>query len=337
MSNEIVSPVIQKYLLTHDYVDYKVTPIAGAGSGRKYYRIATEKRSSVLQVSASVDDDFKRFVDYAEAFNSFGLPVPKVYCVDEASCSVLQEDLGAHNLLDNVLPSGSEKKTGNVRILYPEVLDSLIKWQEVSRSLFSSRSDLWLRRFDFDALKWETDYFTENYLKAHKGIQEIPEYVRQFYSLIAVSVEAQHKVLMHRDFQSQNIMVKPNSEIAFVDFQGARRGAMFYDVASLLWDPYVELSLTEIKDFFEYWRISYRETKTYTKDDAWEAFIHASLQRVMQAMGAYCFLSKVKGIQKFEQYIEPGKRQLRIIFDEFKKIAKATSPKVFDFMDKALD
>ena len=61
------------------------------------------------------------------------------------------------------------------------------------------------------------------------------------------------------------------------------RGAMFYDLASLLWDPYVELSLTEIKDFFEYWRVSYRETKTYTKDDAWEAFIHASLQRVMQA------------------------------------------------------
>ena len=141
---------------------------------------------------------------------------------------------------------------------------------------------------------------------------------------------------MHRDFQSQNIMVKPNSEIAFVDFQGARRGAMFYDLASLLWDPYVELSLTEIKDFFEYWRISYREAKTYSKDDAWEAFIHASLQRVMQAMGAYCFLSKVKKIEKFEQYIEPGKRQLRILFDEFKKMAKATSPEVFDFMDKAL-
>lgn len=337
MSNEIVSPSIKKFLLSRGYSEnFELTPIAGAGSGRKYYRIASDKQSSVLQVSAAVDDDFKHFVDYAETFNSFGLPVPKIYCVDESSCSVLQEDLGCHNLLDNILPKGQEKKTGNVRILYPEVLDSLVKWQEVSRSLFSSRSDLWLHRFDFDALKWETDYFTENYLKAHKGIQEIPEYVRQFYSLIAVSVEAQHKVLMHRDFQSQNIMVKPNSEIAFVDFQGARRGAMFYDVASLLWDPYVELSLTEIKDFFEYWRMSYRETRTYTKEDAWECFIHASLQRVMQAMGAYCFLSRVKKIEKFDQYIEPGKRQLRLIFDEFKKIAKATSPQVFDFMDKAL-
>ena len=150
MSNEIVSPAIDCFLTSHGYSDYEVTPIAGAGSGRKYYRIASDKRSSVLQVSASVDEDFKRFVDYAEAFNSFGLPVPRIYCVDETSCSVLQEDLGAHNLLDNILPPGHEKKTGNVRILYPEVIDSLIKWQEVSRSLFSSRSDLWLRRFDFD-------------------------------------------------------------------------------------------------------------------------------------------------------------------------------------------
>ena len=221
--NQVVSPAIQQFLSSHGYADYEVTSIAGAGSGRKYYRIATDNRSSVLQVSASVDEDFKRFVDYSESFSSFGLPVPRIYCVDESSCSVLQEDLGEHNLLDNILPPGHEKKTGNVRILYPEVIDSLIKWQDISRSLFSSRSDLWLRRFDFDALKWETDYFTENYLKAHKGIAEIPECVRQFYSLLAVSVEAQHKVLMHRDFQSQNIMVKPNSEIAFVDFQGARR------------------------------------------------------------------------------------------------------------------
>ena len=188
---------------------------------------------------------------------------------------------------DNIIPAGQGQKSGNVRIIYPVVIDALIKWQEVSRSLFSSHSDLWLRRFDFAALKWETDYFTDNYLKAHVGIQEIPESVRNFYSMLALSVDAQPKALMHRDFQSQNIMVKPDSEIAFVDYQGARRGSMFYDLASLLWDPYVCLSVSEIKDFFEYWRTSFRGTKTYTQQDAWEAFIYASLQRVMQAMGAY--------------------------------------------------
>ena len=339
MQNESIqiSPTIHEFLLSHGYTEnFSVTPIAGAGSGRRYFRIADGERMSVLQVSAEANDDFKHFAEYSKTFREYGLPVPRVYCVDEESCQILQEDLGNRRLLDEAFPNGSKVLSGSVRVLYPEVIDALLQWQNASHPLFSHHTEIWLRRFDFAALKWETEYFTENYLKGLKGITEIPETVRHFYSLIAVSVEAQTKVLMHRDFQSQNIMVKPNSEIAFVDFQGARRGAMFYDLASLLWDPYVELSLIEIKDFFEYWRVSYRETKTYTKEDAWEAFIHASLQRVMQAMGAYCFLSKVKGIQKFEQYIEPGKRQLRVVFDEFKKIAKATSPKVFDFMDNAL-
>ena len=133
-----------------------------------------------------------------------------------------------------------------------------------------------------------------------------------------------------------NIMVKDSSEVAFVDYQGARRGSMFYDIASLLWDPYVSLPLDLVKDFFEYWRFQYKGAKIYTKEDAWESFVHASLQRLMQAMGAFCFLSKVKGIQKFEQYIEPGKKQLRVLFAEFRKIAKATDPQVFSFMERAL-
>jgi aminoglycoside/choline kinase family phosphotransferase len=248
----------------------------------------------------------------------------------------LQEDLGKRSLLDEAFPNDSKVLSGSARILYPEVIDALIQWQNASHQLFSHHTEIWLRRFDFAALKWESDYFTENYLKLHKGITEIPESVRNFYSLVAVSVEAQTKVLMHRDFQSQNIMIRPNSEVAFVDFQGARRGSMFYDIASLLWDPYVSLPLPMIKDFFEYWRSQYRGTRIYTKDDAWEGFVHASLQRLMQALGAYCFLSKVKKIEKFEQYIEPGKAQLRVLFGEFKQIAKATDPEVFKFMDWAL-
>lgn len=330
-----ISEKIKGYLSSHGYAaDFSVESIAGAGSGRRYYRISSGERSCVLQVSAEVNDDFKKFVEYSQVFKAEGLPVPKLFSVDEDSAQILQEDLGNRRLLDDVSPD--KPQSGSVRILYPEVIEALIHWQNASQSLFSSHTDLWLRRFDFAALKWETDYFTDNYLKAHCGIDDIPDYVRNFYSLLAVSVDAQTKVLMHRDFQSQNIMIRPNSEIVFVDYQGARRGSMFYDIASLLWDPYVGLPLDMVKDFFEYWRFQYKGAKIYTKEDAWESFIHASLQRVMQALGAYCFLSKTKGIQKFEQYIEPGKKQLRSVFSEFRNIAKATDSQVFSFMEHVL-
>lgn len=332
-----ISSKIREFLFTHGYSEnFTVQSIAGAGSGRQYFRIADGDRKCVLQVSAEVNDDFKHFVEYSKVFRSYDLPVTRVYCVDEESCQVLQEDLGKRNLLDEVRPAEDGTRSGNERILYPEVMEALIKWQEASFPIFSTHTNIWIHRFDFAALKWETDYFTDNYLKAYKGIQEIPQSVRNFYSLLAVSVDAQPKVLMHRDFQSQNIMVRPNSEIAFVDFQGARRGSAFYDVASLLWDPYVCLPLEMIKDFFEYWRTQNPRVKIYPAEDAWESFIHASLQRLMQAMGAYCFLSNVKKIEKFKQYIEPGKKQLRVLFAEFKKVAKATDPEVFDFMEKAL-
>ena len=330
-----ISGKIKDYLGSHGYgADFSVESIAGAGSGRRYYRISSGERTSVLQVSSELNEDFKKFVENSQVFRSAGLPVPKLFCVDEESVQILQEDLGSRRLLDDVSPD--RPQSGSVRILYPEVIEALIRWQNASQALFSTHTDIWLRRFDFAALKWETDYFTENFLKGHCGITEIPDYVRNFYSLLAVSVDAQTKVLMHRDFQSQNIMVKDNSEVAFVDYQGARRGSMFYDIASLLWDPYVSLPLDLVKDFFEYWRFQYKGAKIYTKEDAWESFVHASLQRLMQAMGAFCFLSKVKGIQKFEQYIEPGKKQLRILFSEFRKVAKATDPQVFSFMERAL-
>ena len=339
MSNESlqISPVIKGCLLSRGYTEnFTVSPIAGAGSGRQYFRISEEKRSCVLQVCAEVNDDFRHFVDYSKTFRDFGLPVTQVYAVDETTCQVLQEDLGKRNLLDEVSPVSPGVRSGNERILYPTVIDALVKWQDASQSIFSSHTELWIRRFDFAALKWETDYFTENYLKGHCGLTEIPQGVKNFFSLLAVAVDAQPKLLMHRDFQSQNIMVRPNSEIAFVDFQGARRGSAFYDIASLLWDPYVSLPVEMIKDFFEYWRMHNKRVQAYTKEDAWDSFIQASLQRLMQALGAYCFLSKVKGIQKFEQYIEPGKRQLRALFAEFKLIVKATEPEAIEFMDKVL-
>lgn len=319
-TTKIISPFIKDYLLSRGYSDEScVEPAGSAGSGRLYYRIKEYKKSSILQVNAIANEDFKNFVSFGKYFHSVDLPVPRIYAVDEQAAQVLMEDLGKRSLFDYTLPE--EPLSGNVRILYQDVIQALIKFQESSSSVFMARPDLGARKFDYASLKWETDYFTTNYLKRIANVDDIPSYVQDFFSTLACSVDTHQKVLMHRDFQSQNIMIRPNSEIAFVDFQGARRGSMYYDLASLLFDPYTSLPLFLIIDFFEFWRTQYRECSNFSKEESWVSFLEAALQRIMQALGAYGFLSKEKGLTSFEKFINPAKARLIEILDLYQDVA----------------
>lgn len=291
-----------------------------AGSGRQYFRIRENGKSAILQTNASANEDFERFVSLGRSFSAFKLPTPEIWAVDEESSQVLMQDLGENTLLSQMLNNG--ELTGNVRILYPVAIEALVRWQESSSRFFLSRPDIAARRFDYDALKWETDYFRMNYLQKKQGITEIPMEVENFFATLACMVDTHPKVLMHRDFQSQNIMVCSNSEVGFVDFQGARRGSMFYDIASLLWDPYVSLPEEVVVDFFTEWYRTYLPvSQSFSPEDAWTLFIQASLQRLMQALGAFCFLSTEKKIQSFEAYIEPGKKRLLRVLELYESLS----------------
>ena len=95
MSNESlqISPVIKGYLLSRGYTEnFTVSPIAGAGSGRQYFRISEGSKSCVLQVCAEVNDDFRHCVEYSTTFRDFGLLVTRIFCVAGTPCQALQAD-----------------------------------------------------------------------------------------------------------------------------------------------------------------------------------------------------------------------------------------------------
>lgn len=324
-----IAPKIQKTLDSRGFTAGGKWSLAGsAGSARKYFRISEGEKSAILQTNPSADEDFKRFVSYGKSFRAFGLPTPEIFAADEASAQVLMQDMGESTLLSLVKKDG-ESILGNIRILYPATLEALVKWQSESPRFFLSRPDIAARRFDYAALKWETDYFRSNYLERKMGLSRVPDSVENFFRTLACMVDTHPKVLMHRDFQSQNVMVLSNSEIGFVDFQGARRGSLFYDIASLLFDPYVELSEELVADFFGDWYFSCALcNRSFSKEEAWTLFLQASLQRLMQALGAYCFLSAEKKIESFEKYIAPGKRRLLRVFELYEPISPTASEAV---------
>ncbi len=282
--------------------NFQLEVAGSAGSGRKYYRMQANGHSLILQQSHSEDRDFERFVRYGKLFSGLGLPTPEIYAVDETERRVVMQDLGSVRLCD----------AGQPLLYYPLVLEKLIAWQEASEKAFELDSELANRVFGESDYLWETSYFAENYLQGHLGMQEIPADLTELFKNLAKRATEQPRVLMHRDFQSQNVMVK-GTQIAFVDFQGARNGSIYYDVASLLWDPYMMLPAESVKQLFALWHSANPFLKNTSFETAWENFLIASLQRIMQALGAYCFLSKKKGIKSFEQYIEPGAERLKEI------------------------
>ncbi len=292
-----------------------------AGSGRRYFRIAEGENSAILQTNLLKGEDFDRFVSYGKSFSAFGFPTPEIWTVDEEALQVLMQDMGTNTLYSLVMQNG-ELLVGNVRILYPLAIEALVKWQHSSPRFFLSRPDIAARRFDYAALKWESDYFRENFLQKEKGIFEIPAAVENFFSTLACMVDTHPKVLMHRDFQSQNVTVQSDSEIGFVDFQGARRGSVFYDIASLLLDPYVSLSENLVTEFFDEW---YRNnslcSSSFDREEAWVLFLQAGMQRLMQALGAFCFLSREKKIESFGKFIVPGCRRLLRILELYESIS----------------
>jgi len=274
--------------------------IAGtAGSGRKYYRMQANGHSLILQQSYPEDADFERFVRYGKLFSGLRLPTPEIYALDETERRVVMQDLGYVRLCDTEQPM----------LYYPLVLEKLISWQEASEKVFAQDSELANRIFGEGDYIWEISYFLENYMQGHLQITQIPVSLTESFKNLAKRASTQPRALMHRDFQSQNIMIN-NGNIAFVDFQGARNGSVYYDVASLLWDPYMMLPVETIKQLFTLWHSANPLIKDTPYETAWEDFLIASMQRIMQALGAFCFLSKKKGIEAFAQYIEPGAKRL---------------------------
>jgi aminoglycoside/choline kinase family phosphotransferase len=125
---------------------------------------------------------------------------------------------------------------------------------------------------------------------------------------LALKADSYSKTIIHRDFQSQNIMITKGNAPRVIDYQGARIGPPAYDIASILWDPYHRLDDSMRERLLNYYTEKIRETHSPIHP---ETLIICCLQRHMQALGAYAFLSKIKGKKYFFKYIPEGLRLLK--------------------------
>jgi aminoglycoside/choline kinase family phosphotransferase len=256
------------------------------------------------------DPDFTRFLATGAFLHRLGLGAPAIFATRPEEFSVLMEDLGDDTLCRLVRDRRRANRAAGrpawhgVDALYRRVLDHLAKMQVKATAALSGHPPGLIRDFDFAYLRWETDYFRHHLLDKVLGrpARELAALDQEFDDLAGAAL-AQPQVFIHRDFQSQNILLQAGGgrRVRLVDFQGARRGQVAYDLMSLVRDPYVALPLPLQRELIEHFRRALARAGGPAYPPAkFAAFtVVAALQRGMQALGAYGFLSRVKGKPRY--------------------------------------
>ncbi len=283
--------------------------IGTGGSDRKYFRVQRGDETAVLMQCAPGDPDFRRHIEYTRFFRRSGIPVPELVTEEPDAMRAFFEDLGDISLYNWLKCRRSGEQ---VEAMYRQVLDLLVRLQTAATAHISDCPMLRERVFDYDHLRWETGYFVERFVEGLREtkIKERPALQHEFHDL-ALLVHSFPKTIVHRDFQAQNIMVSKGAA-RLIDYQGARLGPSAYDIASMLWDPYCRLDEAMRARLLQYYtdRMCSAE-KGFREKDFLAALLPCRLQRHMQALGAYGFLSKVKGKSYFLKHMPEALRMLK--------------------------
>lgn len=290
-------------------------PMSAHGSDRKYVRMKSAG-ASCLGVHNPNTEENKAFVEFSQHFLSKGIRVPEIYAVDEAQNIYLVQDLGDTTLfqfLEQQRNAGTWKDE-TIRMLYRKVLRSLVKLQIHGGKDLNYELCYPISTFGRQAMMWDLNYFKYCFLKTakipfHENLLE-----KDFHTLVNFLAEAEDGYFLYRDFQSRNIMLYQN-EPYFIDYQGGRKGALQYDVASLLFEPKARLPFdmreTLLQDYLTY----LQEEMTVDKQHFLSHYHGFVYMRALQALGTYGFRGIVEQKAGFRESIPWAQKNLQWLAD----------------------
>lgn len=333
--NEIIAPSFSRHrefqslknlklLADLDLDNAVVSSLVEQGSDRGFFRINTGNTSRVLMRSSQMDEDFDRYISIGIFLNALKLQTPGILSFARSEYSILMEDLGNDIIYKKML--GKENSELFLET-YRRIADALALFQtKATLAINADGNTLGVRIFTYDYLRWETTYFMKNFLENFCGLSSLEKELEVEFEALAKDVFAQPKVFMHRDFQSQNIL-ELDDRIRFVDFQGARLGPVGYDIMSLLRDPYLDIPVSRKEELLKFYFSKLLEYGASDacglKEEDHSAFrrytVAAGLQRSMQALGAYTFLSMKKGKTFYMKFIPQGYKYLMEGLENFAK------------------
>ena len=307
---------IQKFLNDHlGTKNFELVPLKKGGSDRSFFRVSLQHETSFVFMHYGYEvAENAHWSGINKFMTSLGINVPRIITQDVTRHFILLEDLGDVDLWSLRFESWEERHD-----YYFQVLTQIYRLH--SFDLKSIPADVQLSESYGPRLyKWEHDYFLENLVwEVCKIRLSSADAVKLNKELDTLSEHLQKTEprLIHRDFQSQNIMIK-NGKPVMIDFQGMRKGCLFYDLGSLICDPYVTLEEVERNELLDF----YYEllNPSYSRDEFIQNFWMGSVQRLLQALGAYGFLGIKKHKSAFLAHIGNGLENLLMATDNVGKL-----------------
>jgi len=301
-----------KKLNLDSWLDIK--KLKGDGSNRTFFRITFKNYSLILILPDPLNKkEAKNFYLVGKFLKSQGIPIPKIFHWEESSGITLTEDLGDTHLADVTYETKAN--------LYPKLIKILVLFKEIFEN-YKNHPIMGLNpAYDFEFLwKFEVMYFFEWYVKKYKKLKASEELVEEVKDLIIEFVEPKLNSFIHRDFQSKNIMIK-NGAPFVIDFQGARKGPIFYDLASLIVDPY-EKNWDFLISNLNYYSKVFSKVLNLSTEEVKVLCIKYGILRLHQALAAYCKLS-LKGKSWFKEFIPIAEKRLQnLLKSHFPKLSK---------------
>ncbi|MCQ2310167.1 MAG: phosphotransferase [Paludibacteraceae bacterium] len=270
--------------------------IMQGGSNRQYFRAVDETGNisgtvgqSYIHVVGTSAEENHAFIYMSRHFKAQGLNVPCLYHVGEDEMTYDQEDLGSEVLFDCIAEG---RKTGvfceKEKVLLRKTMRALARFQVLGARAFDWTVCYPQPEFNRRSVLWDLNYFKYCFLKATGVDFQEDRLENEFEKMADILLAAPITAFLYRDFQSRNVMIK-DSEPYFIDYQGGRKGPIYYDVASFLWQAKANFHddlreeligeyLQELKNYLPVDENGFRTTLR-----------HFVLFRTMQVLGAYGF------------------------------------------------
>ncbi|HUX55720.1 MAG TPA: phosphotransferase [Bacteroidales bacterium] len=295
-------------------IEINTVALPQSGSDRKYFRITTRERSVIGAYNANLEEN-EAFIGFTKHFISKGLPVPQIFGYIPEKYVYFLQDLGNINLFTWL----QQKKSADIfneetENLYRKILDKLIQFQ--INGINGLDLDLCYphRSFDRQSMMWDMNYFKYMFLKLIAVPFNERRLEHDFDLLADFLLETGQDYFLYRDFQSANVMIV-EGEPWFIDYQGGRKGAPQYDVASLLYDAKAHIPQDTRQNLLNYHMNNFCQASGEKKEEFTGYFAGFSMIRLMQALGAFGFRGLYEKKPTFTGSIVPAVVLLNQLID----------------------